>query len=162
MVTGLKIARRARRGQEISRSGGAEAQQGVTPTPGLPISLGPDVGGNAERSEKMSSSGGDFVWAFSLRRVYYRRGMKVGRSKAFTDGATLEDRTGKGEEEEDEDEDEDEEEEVDPSELEVIVDGLANEDFTGKSSTLVQVVETHRVGNEEFVLFDEKMKEGID
>jgi hypothetical protein len=151
MITGLKIAREGKRGQESTRKVEGGMKAGVTPMPSFPMSLGPDVGGGVNSSEEVKSKATDFVWAFSLRQVYYRMG-KVVKAKTYDHGATLEDRS-----DEDESSDEETEEAVDPSTLEIRVDGLDPDTFTGEGSRLVSITEKHADDNGEVFLTAEKM-----
>jgi hypothetical protein len=141
MVTGMKVARRASGGHERSRSHGGSLQVGITPTPVVPISVGPDIGGSNSITEKVSSKAQDFVWAFSLKQIHYRRG-KFTQSSTYSDGATLEDRI---DEYGDEVSDDEENEEVDASKLDIEVDGLDSSNFTGEGSQLVSVSEITKV-----------------
>lgn len=149
MITGLKVARRAKLGREKASGGGGLVKLGVDLT--LGIQLGPDLGGDVERKEKVESKATDFVWAFSLRQVHYRRGV-LRKSQTYKDGATLEDNS-----EEKYGEEEEEEGAVDLSQLEVVVDGLAPEDFTGATSKLVGVAEIHKDEKERIILVEDKM-----
>ena len=151
MITGLKIARTAKRGRDRIGGTGGQLQLQVTPSPLMPIHLGPDIGASSERATEWCSSASEFIWAFSLRQVHYRRGV-VGRVSVYADGATLEKG---GDENEDEDESEGEnpqEHTIDPTKLEVIVDGLDSKDFTGENSDLVSIAEIHHAGNEQLVV----------
>lgn len=134
MITGVKIARRGTRGQETSNSKGGAFQIGVTPTPMVPISLGPVVGYNKGNSQKMSSKVTDFVWAFSVRQIYYRFGERT-KSKTYDDGATLVERSRRAFESSE-----------DSEEQEMEVDG--SEDFNGEESRLVSIKEIRTIGEE--------------
>jgi hypothetical protein len=68
MITWLKVARRAKLGREKASGGGGQVKLGVDPT--LGVNLGPDVGGNVDKKEKVQLKATDFVWRMktSLRR----------------------------------------------------------------------------------------------
>jgi hypothetical protein len=147
MVTGLKIAKKGERGVESARSKELGFKVGVTPTPSIPISLGPDVGGDRKTSETLKSTAANFVWAFSLRQIYYRMG-KVVKAKTYDDGATLEDRS----DEEDDDEDDEEQNPRAVPSPELRVDGLDLNTFSGENSNLVNVTEKSSCGRGEVIL----------
>jgi len=152
MITGLKIARKgqAGHGRTISRDFGL--QLGVQPTPGMPFSLGPDIGGKTESSEMLCSTASDFVWAFSVRQIHYRRG-KLGKSSTYTDGATL----GMNDDEGDDMDDSEEETSVDPATLEINIDGLDAENFNGQNSDLLKVSGVVAAGNGEILVTADKI-----
>ncbi|CAG8960112.1 hypothetical protein HYFRA_00010591 [Hymenoscyphus fraxineus] len=139
MITGVKIARGASTGRETSCSSGGIFKVGVTPTPTIPVSLGPSGGFGKSKSESVTSQGSDFVWAFSLRQIYYRWG-QITESSTYKDGATLEDRiseantigqaisspSSRGEV--------------------MVVDG--SKPFSGEGSGLVSVQEVHAIGDD--------------
>lgn len=150
MITGLKIARGVERGAKRENMVGGGLDVGVTPSLGIPISLGPDVGGSVDRSEEIKAKvAKDFVWAVSLRQIYYRRG-KVGKDRTFYDGATLEGR-------DDENRSDEEEEVADPSKLEIQVDDIDPNCFTGEGSRLVEISEKHVESDESLFLIAKKM-----
>jgi hypothetical protein len=101
MITRLKVARRAKLGPEKADGGGGMVKIGADLMIG--VQLGPDVGGNVEVKDKVEPRATDFVWAFSLRQVHYRRGV-IGKSRTYMDGATLEGNSREGDEENEEDE----------------------------------------------------------
>ncbi|PMD25833.1 hypothetical protein NA56DRAFT_642101 [Hyaloscypha hepaticicola] len=141
MITGVKIARSGgKTGRETKNRKEATFQVGITPTPAFPVSLGPDVGGKVEEEGSVSSSTQeDFVWAFSLRQIFYRWG-EVKGSKTYEDGATLDGRVRKdGREGNEAEEDKEKEEEIE-------VDG--SEEFNGEESRLVPIEEIRDVGSD--------------
>lgn len=76
----------------------------------------------------------------------------MGKSNTYKDGATLEDNRDESHEEEETGVDG-----VDPWELEVVVDGLANEDFTGTASKLVDVAEVYADEKDRIILLRDRM-----
>lgn len=136
MITGVKIARGAETGVGKKNMVGWGLNLGVAPSPGIPISVGPDLGHSVGRSEKITAKAArDFVWAVSLRQIYYRRG-KIGKDTTLYDGATLGHRY-------DEDSSDEEKEIVDPSKVEIQLDDIDPNCFTGEGSCLVEISETH-------------------
>ncbi|KAE9368048.1 hypothetical protein N431DRAFT_471420 [Stipitochalara longipes BDJ] len=144
MITGLKIGRKGKAGHERTINRDFGLQLGVQPTSGMSFSLGPDIRGERENSERVSSTASDFVWAFSLRQIHYRRG-KPGKSSTYTDGATL----GVNDDEDNDMDDSEEERPVDPATLEISVDGLDAENFNGQNSDLLKVSGIVDAGNGE-------------
>ncbi|CAL3962734.1 unnamed protein product [Diplocarpon coronariae] len=134
MITGVKIAKGAEKGVKRDNMVSGGLNLGIAPAPGIPIALGPDVGGAADGSEEIRVKvAKDFVWAISLRQIHYRRG-KVRKEETLYDGATLACV---------EDDSEGEAETVDPSELDI--DGVDQDpkSFTGEGTRLLSVSEKH-------------------
>ncbi|ESZ89781.1 hypothetical protein SBOR_9832 [Sclerotinia borealis F-4128] len=88
MITGLKIAKQGRVWRGDRYDGGGGSQFGNQPMLILPASLGLDLRYKRGVDEEVSSSPNDFVWAFNLRRIYYRKGLLV-KSDTFANGATF-------------------------------------------------------------------------
>ncbi|KAI9642692.1 hypothetical protein NHQ30_008423 [Ciborinia camelliae] len=145
MITGLKIARKGKVSSGNNSGGGGGSQLGIQPTPMIPRLLGLDVKYKRGVDEESSSSATDFIWAFNLRRIYYRRGLLV-KSDIFADGATFTMREGRPQDEY----------EQGPlaNDTEITVQGMDENDFHGDSDKVNQVV---NLGNGETLIILEKM-----
>ncbi|KAF5657242.1 hypothetical protein FCIRC_13335 [Fusarium circinatum] len=90
MVTGIKVAYGATSTIEHAKQRGLNLKFGTDfSSQGVPISLGPQIGGKNTRSTKQSQSGGDpFVFAFRLRRIKISRKGDVTHER-FTKGTVL-------------------------------------------------------------------------
>jgi hypothetical protein len=86
MVTGLKTAYGATKATEMMKKRDIHAQIGVDATPlGVPISLGPKGHWSSSVTESLTADKSDFVFAFKLRRLKFKKGVLAG--KAFDRGA---------------------------------------------------------------------------
>ncbi|CAG8973134.1 hypothetical protein HYALB_00008665 [Hymenoscyphus albidus] len=98
------------------------------------------------KSQSVTSQSSDFVWAFSLRQMFYRWG-QITESSTYKDGATLEDRTSKVKTIGQASSSSSSRGEV------IVVDG--SKPFSGEGSGLISVQEVHAVGDDiQFVLVD--------
>ncbi|SCO50254.1 uncharacterized protein FFMR_10209 [Fusarium fujikuroi] len=90
MITGIKIAYGAASTIEHAKQRGLNLKFGTDFTSqGVPISLGPQIGGSNTISTKQSQSGGDpFVFAFRLRRIKISRKGEVSHER-YSKGAVL-------------------------------------------------------------------------
>ncbi|KAF5253480.1 hypothetical protein FANTH_1551 [Fusarium anthophilum] len=90
MVTGIKVAYGATSTIEHAKQRGLNLKFGTDfSSQGVPISLGPQIGGKNTISTKQSQSGGDpFVFAFRLRRIKISRKGEVNHER-FTKGTVL-------------------------------------------------------------------------
>jgi hypothetical protein len=141
MITGVKIARSAETGQERTSAMGGILKVGVTATPSVPVSLGPNFGGSSNSSSEIKAKADDFVWAVSLRQIHYRRG-KVGKNNTYYDGATLQDRDNESELN-DEIQGSEAPSTGDQPNQELEVEGLDADTFTGEGSRLVKITERY-------------------
>ena len=117
MITGVKIARGAMVRREVAGAWRSSAKAGIDGEPtGLPIDM--TVGGEALKTTKEKesfSNSSDFVFAFRLRQIFYKKGRERRiRNRDYTDGALF--ATGS--------------EENNAGEAKVSVLGLANSDVT--------------------------------
>jgi hypothetical protein len=102
MVTGLKTAYGATKATEMMKKRDIHAQVGFDATPlGVPISLGPKGHWSSSVAESLTADKSDFVFAFKLRRLKFKKGVLTG--KAFDRGAQY----GLAQESDDDDDDED-------------------------------------------------------
>lgn len=86
MVTGLKIAYGATKATEMMKERGIHAQIGVDASSlGVPITIGPKIDWSSGVTESLAGGKSDFVFAFKLRRLKYKKGVLT--DKAFTQGA---------------------------------------------------------------------------
>lgn len=86
MVTGLKIAYGATKATEMMKKRGIHAQIGVDATSlGGPVSFGPKGHWSSTITESLAGSKSDFVFAFKLRMLKYKKGLLT--DKAFDRGA---------------------------------------------------------------------------
>ncbi|KAF5548902.1 hypothetical protein FMEXI_4573 [Fusarium mexicanum] len=90
MVTGIKVAYGATSTIEHAKQRGLNLKFGADfSSQGVPISLGPQIGGRNTISTKQTQSGGDpFVFAFRLRRIKISRKGEVNHER-FTKGTVL-------------------------------------------------------------------------
>ena len=86
MVTGLKIAYGARKAAEMMREQGILARIGVDASSlGAPVAVGPQGHWSSRVTESLTANKSDFVFAFKLRRLRFKKGELTGR--AFDRGA---------------------------------------------------------------------------
>ncbi|KAF5586165.1 hypothetical protein FPCIR_8016 [Fusarium pseudocircinatum] len=90
VVTGIKVAYGATSTIEHAKQRGLNLKFGTDfSSQGVPISLGPQIGGSNTTSTKQSQSGGDpFVFAFRLRRIKISRKGEVNH-ESYTKGTVL-------------------------------------------------------------------------
>lgn len=87
MIVGIKIATNGTLLRGMRNSKG-ESRIAVHPMPSAPMSLVLHLNSRKCVNEEVGSRAKDFIWAFSLRRMYYRKGLPV-RSETFAHGAIL-------------------------------------------------------------------------
>ncbi|TGO26879.1 hypothetical protein BPAE_0051g00140 [Botrytis paeoniae] len=85
MITGLGISSKGTTSQGDHSSLGGNTQLGIPTMPTVSGSLGFSVNYQRRVDEEVTSGAEDFVWAFSLRRIYYHKGSLV-KSDVFADG----------------------------------------------------------------------------
>lgn len=86
MVTGLKIAYGAVKAAEMMKEHGFRAKIGVDASVlGAPVALGPQGHWSSRVTESLTADKSDFVFAFKLRRLKFKKGELTG--KAFDRGA---------------------------------------------------------------------------
>ncbi|MCJ1443063.1 MAG: hypothetical protein MMC23_003560 [Stictis urceolatum] len=75
MITGLKMVHGAKVGEKNSKGHGGNAKIGADLTAtGAPVTVGPDVEYSVEKGQEVSFDGGsDFVFAYRLTRIKYKR-----------------------------------------------------------------------------------------
>ncbi|KAI1061473.1 hypothetical protein LB506_011913 [Fusarium annulatum] len=116
MITGIKIAYGAASTIEHAKQRGLHLKFGTDfSSQGVPISLGPQIGGSNTISTKQSQSGGDpFVFAFRLRRIKISRKGEVNHER-YTKGTVLSIK-----------------EEVREQDIEIVVEGVEDFDADGE------------------------------
>ena len=86
MVTGLKIAYGATKAAEMMKEHGVSARIGVDASSlGAPVALGPQGHWSSRVAESLTADKSDFVFAFKLRRLKFKKGELTGQ--AFDRGA---------------------------------------------------------------------------
>ncbi|CVL13462.1 hypothetical protein FPRO06_07796 [Fusarium proliferatum] len=90
MITGIKVAYGAASTIEHAKQRGLNLKFGTDfSSQGVPISVGPQIGGSNTITTKQSQSGGDpFVFAFRLRRIKISRKGEVSHER-YTKGTVL-------------------------------------------------------------------------
>jgi hypothetical protein len=86
MVTGLKIAYGATKAAEMMRERSIRAKIGVDASAlGAPVALGPQGHWSSRVTESLTADKSDFIFAFKLRRLRFKKGELTGQ--AFDRGA---------------------------------------------------------------------------
>ena len=86
MVTGIKIAYGAIKAAETMKERGFRAKIGVDASAlGVPVALGPQGHWSSRVTESLTADKSDFVFAFKLRRLKFKKGELTGQ--AFDRGA---------------------------------------------------------------------------
>ncbi|KAK0111235.1 hypothetical protein ONS95_001609 [Cadophora gregata] len=151
MITGIRIARGARRSSKSSttRGGNAKTMVDLTAVGGAPLKVGPEFEVTREKEGAYSFEGAqDFVYAYRVCEVHYGKSVYT---KAYNKGDSFADGKNAGEEGLcQEDNDEDKYDDGDKDIPQILVENIAKQDFAGTAGTDVTVLRGEE--DEQFIL----------
>jgi hypothetical protein len=135
IITGVRIARGARLTRKVSRSraGNAKIMVDLTAVSPVPLKVGPDVHVTRENEEVYSLKGSsDFVYAYRVCEVHYGKDVYTApfnKGDIFAGGRNANEEGG------DDEGDEGDEEDDEEVNVRILVEEIADSDFTGKTGS---------------------------